>query len=386
MQMPRSKTQYLPTTILIIVALFVWFLTSGGIATAGYADSAHGDTLDGVNRSGAECPTGTLCPQGDCGHCHDTFDPGICGVNELMLFDPANDDNFCFKCHDGTSNVQDPAFSNDNYSKTFGGAATADFTNVYDAFHASTSSHDLAALLTWAEENHPEWGFTSNSNPCTLCHNPHLDKRNWLYPGDPTYTAIRRPSEHDSDPGNLWGDDTDERMNSSWSAYRPPYYTAGSNYEPGGTSDHNGSKHPDYASLCLDCHSVSVNGLDSVNWTQVTSNDWIGGIHGEEWFDFHPTFGDVKAPYPLNTDYVLSCLDCHEPHGSSNPRMVRTTVNGVSGLTYELSNNALIETWCGACHEYAPAYTPMHFGFRQGYCTGGPGQDDCHTHGGDYPL
>jgi predicted CXXCH cytochrome family protein len=305
-----------------------------------------------------------------------------------MLFEPLNNENFCFKCHDGTSNVQDPAFPNDNYSKTFGGAPTADFTNIYDAFNADASggsSHNLADLLNWAVTNHPEWGYTSDSNPCAICHNPHIDKRNWFYPQDPTYTAIRRPSERNSNPTNQWGDGTDERMNSSWSAYQAPYYQGG-NYEPGGTTSTDGSKHPDYSTLCLDCHSVSVNGLDAVNWTQATSNDWVGGIHGEEWFSFHPTFGDVKAPYPLNTDYVLSCLDCHEPHGSSNPRMVRTTVNGFSGLTYELSNNALIETWCGACHEYDLDFSPMHFGFRQGYCTGGPGQDDCHTHGGDYPL
>ncbi len=381
--MQSSESNFLRLWIisLTLIPALVWVF-SGQAAKAGYADSAHGDTSIGADRAG------TGYAQGDCAQCHDTFDSATCGVNDLMLFDPANNQDFCFKCHDGTSNVQDPAFNNDNYAKTFGGAPTADFSNIYNAFNAEASggsSHDLATLLTWAETNHPEWGFTSASNPCTICHIPHLAKANWRNPQDPTYTAVRRPSEHVSDPWNLWGDGTDERMNSSWSAYRPPYYSAGSNYEPGGTTNHNGSEHPDYASLCLDCHLASVNGLDAVNWTQATSNGWVGGIHGEEGFDFHPPFGDVKAPFPLNTDSVLSCLDCHEPHGSSNPRTLRTTVNGVSGLTYELENSALIRIWCEACHEYDPDYNPMHFGFRGGYCAGGPGYAPCHTHAGDYP-
>ena len=229
MQITRSKIQNSWTTILVLLGVLVWVLSSAPVSTAGYTDSAHGDTSDGVNRSGAECPTGTPCPKGDCAQCHDTFEPTTCGVNELMLFEPLNDENFCFKCHDGTSNFQDPSFDNDNYSKTFGGAPTADFTNIYDAFNADASggsSHDLAALLTWAETNHPEWGFTSNSNPCTICHNPHLAKRNSFYPQDPTYTAIRRPSENASNPRNLWGDDTGETMYDNWT-----FYNSNPNYD-----------------------------------------------------------------------------------------------------------------------------------------------------------
>ncbi len=235
MQITGLRIQYFWPPVLMIMRALVRLLSSGGIASADYADSAHGNTSDGVNRSGhTECPTGIPCQIGDCTHCHDTFEATTCGVNELMLFEPLSDENFCFKCHDGTNNVQDPAFSNDNYSKTFGGAPTADFANIYDAFNADASggsSHDLAAVLSWAETNHPEWGYTSDPNACTICHNPHIDKRNWFYAQDPTFTAICRPSEHASNPTNQWGDGTDERVDSSWSAYRPPYHTTGSNYE-----------------------------------------------------------------------------------------------------------------------------------------------------------
>jgi hypothetical protein len=88
--------------------------------------------------------------------------------------------------------------------------------------------------------------------------------------------------------------------------------------------------------------------------------------------------GDQTQPWLNNGDYVLSCLDCHEPHGSSNPYMLRTTVNGVSGLTYDTNDNTLVQNWCEVCHWLVPEYNPIHFSFRP-YCT------DCHTHGGDYP-
>jgi hypothetical protein len=317
-----------------------------------------------------------------------------CGDYSLMFFAPVNPQsqtgNFCFQCHKGTGSVQEGGITNDNYSKTFGGAATADFTNVYDAFNASTSSHDPAALLTWAETNHPEWGFTASSNPCTICHNPHKDKANWRHPQDPTYTALRRPSEHASTPGNLWGDDTGETMDSTWSAYRPPYYKSIGNdgYEPGGTPDHIGTEHPDYSTLCLDCHSEkSVNGRSGIDWRDELArpdDTWIP-IHGEFVFNFHPGwwYGDLKPPwwvppdpeYPDDHyayDYVLSCLDCHEAHGSSNPHMLRTTVNGVSGLTYDRDDNNSVQAWCEACHVLNTFTQEQEDFCRTCHCIGNP--------------
>jgi hypothetical protein len=108
---------------MLILRLVCFFLRSVQVVCAGYADSAHGHVSIGVNRLGAECPTGTPCPKGACAQCHDTFDDSICGVNDLMLFDPVSDESFCFKCHDGTNNAQDPAFDNYSCSITFGGGS-----------------------------------------------------------------------------------------------------------------------------------------------------------------------------------------------------------------------------------------------------------------------
>ena len=389
MRTMKSRIQNPWTTIFMLIPALVWvFFSSAQVVCAGYADSAHGDASIGVNRLGAECP------KGDCAQCHDTFDDSICGVNDLMLFDPVSDESFCFKCHDGTNNVQNPAFDNYSYSITFGGGS-AGFTSVKAAFNGDASggsSHDLAALLNWAVTNHPEWGFTSNSNPCTICHNPHLDKRNWFYPQDPTNTAIRRPSEHAGNPTNQWGDGTDERMDSNWSAYQAPYYQ-GVNYEPGGTTSTDGSKHPDYASLCLDCHAeIGVGVRSGINWENDTDKvprppDTWGPIHGEFAYNFSPTLGYLNPPWS-NPDYVLSCLDCHEPHGSSNRYMMRTTVNAASGLTYDRNDNSSVQAWCEACHTIYPddpascdpgglchsgVPSPVHFN-KQPYCV------SCHNH------
>jgi len=413
MQITRSKIQYLPTTILILVGVLVWMFSFSGAATAFdfHADSAHGNNDPapgyGVNRSGTGYSTG------DCAHCHDTFDPSVCVVNETMLFVSPNDETLCFQCHKGAGSVQEGGIINYNYGGEKFGGGPNDFSNVCDAFGADASggsSHDPAALLTWAETNHPEWGFTSSSNPCTICHNPHKDKENWQRPQDPTYTAIRRPSEHASNPGNLWGDDTGERMDSIWSAYRPPYYKSIGNdgYEPGGTPDHVGTKHPDYSTLCLDCHSEkSVNGRSGIDWRDELArpNDTWAPIHGEfptnVQTNFHPEwwYGNPKLPWESANDYVLSCLDCHEPHGSSNPHMLRTTVNGVSGLTYDRDDNSSVQAWCDACHvlntftqeqedfcrachyigsSIAEVYDngePFHFSF-----VAKPKCIDCHTH------
>ncbi len=363
---------------------------------------AHRVTSYGVDRSDG------LYSVGDCAHCHETFNPSTCGTYPLMFFSPVNpqsqSDNFCFQCHKGSGSVQEGGIVNASFSKTFGGAATADFTNVYDAFNAHAfggSSHDLATLLSWAVTNHPEWGFTSTSNPCTLCHNPHVDQRNRFYPQDPTYTAIRRPSQHASAPGNKWGDDVGERMNANWSAYQAPYYQGG-NYEPGGTTSTDGSKHPDYATLCLDCHAeIAVGPRSGIDWKNDTNvprpaKTW-GPIHGEFAYNFAlsgttDSLGYLNPPWSAS-DYVLSCLDCHESHGSSNGYLLRTTVNAVSGLTYDRDDNESVQTWCEACHTLTPEVEnplycgeatlchgemekPIHFN-KAPYCV------NCHKHNPD---
>ena len=63
MKIRKSKIQNPPTIMLMVVGALVWMLSCGNVATAGYSESAHGDTTNGINRPGTECPTGTPCQQ-----------------------------------------------------------------------------------------------------------------------------------------------------------------------------------------------------------------------------------------------------------------------------------------------------------------------------------
>jgi hypothetical protein len=254
--------------------------------------------------------------------------------------------NFCFECHRGTGSVQEGVIINWDYSKTFGGASI-DLTNIYDAFNAddppnASSSHDLSALLNEAVTNHPEWGFTSNSNPCLLCHSPHTAEENYpVIVSDPLNTAIRRPSHYKSTNSEdfLWGDDENERMDayaaSFGGVYQPPYY-AGGGFEPTGTAtNYAGDRTPDYVTLCLDCHQDMENEYHSVDW----ANTAHGGSDG--WNEIPP------PPYTDNgKNYVLSCLDCHEPHGSTqNWTLIRRVING-----------EVVTSGFGACYQACHSY------------------------------
>jgi predicted CXXCH cytochrome family protein len=72
----------------------------------------------------------------------------------------------------------------------------------------------------------------------------------------------------------------------------------------------------------------------------------------------------------------LSCTDCHEPHGSENPFLIRTMVNGRKGI--KVDRKRFFEL-CNACHEIANPWPG-------GYPHGSPGDMnernciECHNH------
>ena len=201
MQNTISRIQNPWTAIFILVPALLWVLGSAHVATAGYADSAHGNTSYGVDRSTPPCqypnpsppPDFLDCPTGSCAHCHDTFDESICGVNVLMLFD-LNDEDFCLGCHDNTTDPATTAIVNRSYSYRAGGW-DGDFFNdpiddILESFSWASpgSSHDLDDIQTFITG---KWGYTADSNPCTACHNQHLSE------GDPEndQMLLRAPAQ-----------------------------------------------------------------------------------------------------------------------------------------------------------------------------------------------
>ncbi len=322
MQITKSKIQHLYTLIFVLVGVLVWVLMSGGVATAGsYADSAHGNTSYGVNR------LDTGYDVGDCVNCHDAFDPDICG-NVLMLF-AANDNNFCLKCHDNTTDPSDRAIVNRSYSYRAGGWTDDTLDDIREAFD-STSKHNLGDIKTFING---KWGYTANSNPCTACHNQHMAQ------GDPENAPdalkssstrgwpVSRPGEHSSGVWNLWGDDSTERMNVYNANYQAPYrYGSSSAYEPDGSTTTNGSNLTDFNTFCTDCHNTTYTIYSTSLGRNLRQIDWNVEKHGKGTAD--GALDEMRNPYDAVMGKVLACTDCHEAHGSPNAYLLRDEVNG----------------------------------------------------------
>jgi hypothetical protein len=372
-----------------------------------YKDSAHGDTTVGVMRSDI---TAAGYSQGNCAHCHEKHasiegsEPApvdSSSPSAFMLFTENFDtsvtgfpyiesDNICFSCHNDAGSIMQ--VTNYNYSQTFGGfPSPTPIDSILDAFTSQKSKHsehNLKDVYNFANDTFPY--FTEFSNPCTACHNPHLAKRNKTEADNPALTAISRPTDHD----NLWGDDANERM-SNYTSYRPPYYyNSTTTYEPGDSNLHNGSLMPDYNAFCLDCHQFQVPTSLTASMNPNTPAGYLtaigwsasGDMHGERPrvndIDGKPKgFGRVIAPYnvaPVQSNYVLSCVDCHEPHGTvlisvgrPSSYLLRKEVNKnrVEGCGPREEN--FCETdFCGSCHRFW-------------HCGGPQGCFQCHYHGAE---
>jgi cytochrome c553 len=397
------------------------FLGSGLAYAAGpYTNSAHGSSTSGVERT--DYPT-ALEPyaQGNCAHCHEqhasiggteptpnTLDAA--GPDKFCLlannFDTTattgayiRDDNACFYCHYGLGTYQATIFYNYSYSITFGGNTDSTPATIFDAFN-STSYHNLNDVLNFAKGKWPT--FTADSNPCSACHNVHIAQRSCGKPTgsyDPTKSAISRPSDH----GNLWGDDDgtvnfSERMNSYTTNYRAPFYVGATPtadptlHEPDGvtrlisSNEVKGLNLPDYVTFCTDCHnatnSITSQALGTLKFINWATGDQHGKTNGAGSAD-----GNLKAPYTSDgkstgtqvdgTDFVLSCMDCHEPHGSSNKWLLRAEVNAKEGIS--ITTGVWYE-FCTACHSVDLA-TTNHSSLNTGSTCNDPG---CHYHGSNF--
>jgi hypothetical protein len=230
MRIPNPKDRYVTIVILVVAGAFLWALRCPDMATAdGYTNTAHGNAGYGVDRSTPPCEYGDpaqACPTGSCAHCHDTFDPSLCGQagHPYMLF-ADNDNDFCLKCHENTTNYATTAVVNRSYSYRAGGYTTDLVNDIREVF-SLTSTHNLDDIKTFIAG---KWGYAADSNACTACHNQHLAQ------GDPENAPnaaksdstrgwpLSRPSEHGSGVWPLWGDDSAERMNVYSAAYQAPY-------------------------------------------------------------------------------------------------------------------------------------------------------------------
>lgn len=241
--------------------------------------------------------------------------------------------------------------------------------------------------------------FSSGANTydlsCTTCHNPHVVTGKHFDADEPGVSPVTLP-DLTADPATnpramgttLWGDEPGEKM--------ADYAANGAYRAPTGDSLA-ATQIPDYASFCQTCHEQSGPqpfGLDWVadphgNQSANSPNgggacpDWYGCGKGEGWSG-DDCIGTEETCWPVlprgrgdqlfsrkpysheeriaGANFVLSCTDCHESHGSAQSSMLRDQVNNGPGTS-------IWNTMCNNCHYY---YSDWHAGMSCGTAS-------CHT-------
>jgi len=352
--------------LLLTVCLSVLGIALSAPVLAGpYRDSAHGNPAYGVDRSAIDPKFANYAP-GNCAHCHemhasiDGVEPEPRGgASSHVLFAPPfntartqqfyiDTDNFCFYCHSETTGQQ---VTNQDYSGAFGGATLSSGPqSILESFNQA-SYHNLYDIWQFLQNNPRAPWFGSGGNPCSACHNSHLAKRNWDsgQAGFPLLSAISRPDSHN----RLWGE---TELMSSYLSYEAPYAFSETR-EPGGVTDYDGTSTPDYPRFCSSCHNPDTAIWSTDKNRELKRIDW-GDIGVRR--DRHGVFtregnNQFREPYASAAGYkgnfVLSCLDCHEPHGSENIRLLRRRINGENLSGIVATTGPEMGYACRNCHQ-----------------------------------
>lgn len=354
------------------ILLLLFLCCISGISFAGpYSISAHGNSAYGVVVDLLNTPPNKYS-RGNCGHCHSNKHSGDMNY-KFNDFINSQADIFCYRCHQSPVNSSQVSMHYQySYSRMAGGDTKINCPdNIKDAFQfidvagnsqincgsVNGSSHFLKNISTFIQN---KWDFGSkNINPCLGCHNVHKAQRASYPIGDKGTSPLSLPSSHNQG-WDLWGDDITERMNIYTTNYQAPYASNSKTFEPNADGTFNGSNMPDYITFCLDCHKKNYDTqMVSAQRNNFTNNFAGNFIRNPDW-DISPhgkTDGVMndnikrKAPYTTDKNYVLSCMDCHEAHGSPNGLLIRKTVNGES--TVDFTDWTSRESWlslCRRCH------------------------------------
>ena len=389
-----------------------------------YTWSAHGNISYGVNRSSIAT---FGYSKGNCAHCHEQHssiggaepEPAGGTAQEYLIFrNMFGDQNggFCYFCHEDPGSSYQVSMPNQyNYSRIAGGDTTISCPDdILESFvfinqtcsssrnncsSTDGSAHCLEDIQDYIK-NTPSWNFgvESTVNPCSGCHNPHRAQRDThtagRFSGLKLPGVVSRPSDHSKDnyAWELWGDDPGGRMSDYTANFispcQYPWSDPCTSFEPDGSSISDGSNMVDSVTFCLDCHGPSAvpgaitstrlgRQLSSINWT--TSGvlyDQHGQYSNPGWFFLQ------RAPY-YGDDWVISCLDCHEPHGSPNAYLLRQTVNGTRVTDPSISRPYIDDStnrwyyFCISCHAESTHVT----GLGANSSCGGA---SCHAHGRNF--
>ncbi|MEW6601281.1 MAG: cytochrome c3 family protein [Nitrospirota bacterium] len=299
-----------------------------------------------------------------CSECHDVH--GASGAYTGMT--KAQHEDLCFQCHT-QGMIQNNAIS---------GPGLAD--DIQQAFSFGDSSrHSLGASYTISPYSY--------NLECVSCHNVHLVTGKY-WEADLNKTPVTRISTPSNPEGNLeiWGDETNEKMDAYGGTYRTP-----------NGETFSGAQLPNYTGFCNECHQPmpdpknqsgahgqlnfdsDPHGLNSANqpngygtcpnwFTCGKATGWDGddciGTETECWPVITRGKGDQlfsRAPFNheeriAGANFALSCTNCHEAHGSSAGALLRTNPNNGTGTI-------IWNTMCNNCHYY---YSDWHAGMSCG--------------------
>ena len=240
---------------------------------------------------------------------------------------------------------------NQDYSTAFGGGTTGNGPQSIMAAFNQESYHNLYDIWNFLS-NDPTYAvwFAKSGNPCSACHNSHLAKRNWDsgQPGFPLLSAISITGNSSA----LWGE---TEVMADHVGFEAPYAFGGTR-EPAGIGEQDGSNTPDYVVFCTRCHnpdttlaSTTLNrDIKKINWGAIGTNQDKHGALGRDGAT------SLRDPYltsaPAKSNFVLSCLDCHESHGSENIMLLRSRING-ENLEAPITSTDTMSNACKRCHK-----------------------------------
>lgn len=349
----------------LFIVLGTVFLVAAPAEAGPYLNSAHGNSDYGANRSSIDDKYAVYAT-GNCAHCHEAHasleggepEPQGGPAPHALFADGFNasstqnpyleTDDFCFYCHSSTSGQH---VINQDYSATFGGATTGSGPQtILDAFNQG-SYHNLYDIWNFlnTDATYAAW-FAKIGNPCGACHNSHLAKRNWDSGqlGFPLLSVISKPGLSD----NLWGE---AELMATYFSYEAPFFLVNTTREPAGVGEQDGGKTPDYVGFCIGCHNP-----DKTIWSTTLNRELkkinfgdTGLLMDKHGFLLRDGTDFFREPYAaaatVKNNFILSCLDCHEPHGSENIMLLRRRINGedLEGVVASTDNMSYV---CKRCH------------------------------------
>ena len=320
----------------------IWIATVASPALAGlYADSSHGDTTDGVDRS--TIATGySAYATGNCAHCHeqhaslDGSEPNPSGsVSAYLGFELEQD--LCLSCHDGSPAATDIATQ-------FGTGKVKHPRLTTDGVHRAN------------ESTSSDFTGTNRHAECTDCHNPHVANE-IVAPGYDATSAAKGPMI------GATGVTPNNGVAGIVSSYT--FTTVTDTFEQ--------------YKVCFKCHSSWTSASRTTANEFNTNNDSYHYVEGDKTYTrkiastatFNDTYvGIMMTRYSGASDAVLRtakmlCSDCHGPgsagaepegvHGSDYAKILKVP-NGSPYTTWNANsqipntNTSSSNVWCFNCH------------------------------------